>query len=341
MSIKSRSVHQPAKALTPVSPYLRWRQSVILFLALVGMFVFQGCGRDAESVVVDFNKTVEVKRPGENVPAKGLLRVSVAAMVSPKATFVYYRQLLDYIGAKLGREVQLIQRKTYDEVNQLLSTGQIDLAFICSGPYASGREKYGFEALAVPQVRGKPMYQSYLIVNKESPFLTIDDLRGRVFAFTDPNSNTGNLVPTYWLMQMGESPESYFKSVNYTYAHDNSILAVAKALVDGAAVDGHIWEYYNQRNPIYTSKTRIIKKSELFGSPPLVASATLPTLQKDRIRQLLLSMHAEPEGKRILDELMIERFIPPKEEWYDSILRMKQDLHLLERATHATAKPSK
>ncbi|MDF1592052.1 MAG: phosphate/phosphite/phosphonate ABC transporter substrate-binding protein [Desulfobacterales bacterium] len=312
----------------------------LIWLVILSMLVFsQGCGSDTDSAVVDFSKTVAVKRPGEGMPENGILRVSVGAMISPKPTFVYYRQLLDYIGAKLGLEAQLVQRKTYEETNQLFAKGQIDLAFLCSGPYTTGKEKYGFEALAVPQIRGKPFYQSYLIVNKDSRFHTLEDLRGRAFAFTDPDSNTGRLVPIYWLLQMGERPESFFKNINYTYGHDNSILAVAKALVDGAAVDSLIWEYYNQRDPIHASKTRIIKRSEFFGSPPVVVSAALPVQQKEHIRKLLFTMHQDPKGKKILNELMIEQFVAPKDEWYDSIFRMKQDLHLLETKPHATEKP--
>ena len=83
--------------------------------------------------------------------------------------------------------MQFIQRKTYDEINELIRKGEVDLAFICTGPYASGRERYGFEALATPIVRGEPYYQSYLIVNRDSPFNKFEDLRGRKFAFTDPN----------------------------------------------------------------------------------------------------------------------------------------------------------
>ena len=166
--------------------------------------------------------------------------MAVAAMFSPKETFVCYRQLLDYIAGELGRDIQLIQRKTYGEINELLGKGDIDLAFICSGPYASGRKKYGFEALAVPVVGGKHLYESYLIVNRNSPYQRLENLRSRVFAFTDPDSNTGKLVPTYWLQQQGETAESFFGKIIYTYSHDNSIMAVAKSLVDGAAVHGQI-----------------------------------------------------------------------------------------------------
>lgn len=307
------------------SHYARFLPRLLLVLTLILAY---GCGRSGDSQVVDFSKTIPVARPGDQHIEQDLeqdsLRVAVAAMISPKETFGYYRQILDYIGNHLGREIQLIQRKTYGEINELFGKGGIDVAFVCSGPYATSKDKYGFELLATAQVQGSHSYHSYLIVNKDSGFHRLEDLRGRVFAFTDPDSNTGKLVPTYWLKQMGEQPESFFGKTIYTYSHDNSILAVARGLVDGATIDGLIWEYYNQKDPIFTSKTRIIRKSEPYGIPPLVAAKSSPPDLKESIRRLLFSMHLDPEGQQILEELMIDRFIDPKEEWYDTIRSMKQ-----------------
>jgi phosphonate transport system substrate-binding protein len=300
-------------------------------IVCVCLSLIYGCGRDTDMIVVDFSRTVAVEQPGKKSPENPAFRVAVAAMISPKETFVYYRQLLDYIGNSLGRDVQLIQRKTYGEINELLGKGQIDLAFICSGPYVDGKEKYGFELLATPEVQKSHFYQSYLIANSASQFQSLEDLRGQVFAFTDPDSNTGKLVPTYWLNQLGERAETFFSKTIYTYSHDNSILAVAKALVDGAAVDGLIWEYYHQKNPIFTSKTRIIRKSELYGIPPIVASPFLAPDLKDRIRRVLFSMHQDPHGQQILGELMIDRFTPTRDEWYDSIRNMALKIASLEK----------
>jgi len=238
----------------------------------------------------------------------------------------------------MGRNVNLVQRKTYGEVNELFQKGQVDLAFICSGPYAVDKEKYGFEALATPIVREKPYYQSYLIVNKTSAYQNLNDLRGKVFAFTDPDSNTGALVPQYWLSEMGETPESFFESFSYTYSHDNSIMAVARALVDGATVDGHKWEYFQIRNPIYSSRTKVIKKSEPFGSPPLVASVALPPKDKEIIKQVVFNMHLDTNGKKTLDKLMIERFVLPDEKWYEPIRQMEIALKPSGDLTHATKK---
>jgi phosphonate transport system substrate-binding protein len=138
-------------------------------------------------------------------------------------------------------------------------------------------------------------------------------------------------VPTYWLSQIGERPETFFRKTIYTYSHDNSILAVAKSLVDGAAVDSLIWEYYHRKNPIFTSKTRIIRKSELYGIPPIVASGFLESDLKNRVRQVLFAMHRDPSGQKILNELMIDRFTPTQDAWYDSIRNIELKLASLEK----------
>ena len=298
----------------------------ILILLFAISAILSGCSNESEATYVDFSQRILVEQPGHQPKDNAYFRVAVGSMISAKETAVNYHQLLDYIAGKLGREIELVQRKTYGEINELIGQGQIDLAFICSGPYAFGKDKYGFEALAMPEVRGSYMYQSYLIVNKDSPYETLEDLSGKTFAFTDPESNTGKLVPTYWLKQQNKNPEDFFGKVIYTYSHDNSIMAVAMSLVDGAAVHGQIWEYYHRQDPAITSRTRIIRKSESFGNPPVVASSHLPPQIKLQMREILFQMHQDEAGKKILDELMIDRFIEPQQKCYEPIVAMKETM---------------
>ncbi len=320
--------------------FLYKRLRLLLTFLMAGMLANAlGCGDNTDVVVIDFSKAVAVGQSKGNSADRPRIRVAVGAMISPKETFIYYRQLLDYISKNLGLEAQLIQRKTYDEINELFGKGEIDLAFVCSGPYANGKEKYGFELLSTPQVHGSHFYQSYLIVNRDSPYHSLENLKGMVFAFTDPDSNTGKLVPTYWLGRMGERPETFFKKTLYTYSHDNSILAVDRGLVDGAAVDGLIWEYYHHKNPLVTSRTRVIRKSDHFGIPPLVTARHLSPELKERIHEIVLSMHLDPKGREILKELMIDRFIVPREEWYEGIRQMAHDLAMIEKETNAHSNP--
>lgn len=283
-----------------------------------------GCGREVDTQVVDFAKTVNepqavAYRPVDREP----LKVAVAAMISPRETVVNYHRLLEFVASRLGRPLELVQRKTYREVNELLGHGRIDLAFICSGPYATARKTYGFRAVAIPQVRGRHRYSAYLIVNRDSAYQTLADLRGKVFAFTDPESNTGCLVPTFWLAEIGEDPEQFFGQTIYTYSHDNSILAVAEAMVDGASVHEQIWEYYQRKNPVHTSRTRIIKRSTPFGNPVFVVSKNVDDAVFARLQRCFFSMHLDPDGSNILKELLIERFTPADEAWYAPIQAMQ------------------
>lgn len=296
-----------------------------IFIVLVGFLplLLTGCGREKGSTVVDFERVVRIEKPFSILPSSLVLRVAVAAMISPKETFTSYRDLLTYIGRKIGRESEFIQRKTYREVNDLLGMGRIDIAFLCSGPYAAGREQYGLNVLAVPQIQGAHDYRSYLIV-KGDAFQSLEDLKGRVFAFTDPESNTGALVPSYWLARMGKRPESYFGKLIYTYSHDNSIRAVSRGLVDGAAVDSVVWEYYRRRNNALTGATRIIRQSEPYPVPPVVSSMVLDNEERNRVSQALTSMHMDPEGRRILENLGFDRFIPPPEDWFENLVRIEK-----------------
>ena len=272
--------------------------------------------------------TTAVSRPPTDA---AVLKVAIGAMISPKDTEIYYRQLLQYIGNALNIRVELVQRKTYAEINELLTTGDIQLAFICSGPYALSAEQRGFHLLNTPEVQGRPTYRSYLIVHKDSAIASLDDLRGKIFAFTDPDSNTGSLVPRFWLLQRGVTSGDFFKSTIFTYSHDNSMYAVARGLVDGAAVDSLIWDFYAHNKSEIATKTKIIRRSEEYGIPPLVASPAMPLIQRNIIQSLLLHMHENAEGKKILGELLIDRFVLPEDSWYASIREMQQTMHQLEK----------
>jgi phosphonate transport system substrate-binding protein len=174
----------------------------------------------------------------------------------------------------------------------------------------------------MPLVKGKPIYYSYIIVHKNSPIKNLQGLRGKTFAFADPKSNSGKLVPTYMLARMNETPESYFSRFEFTYGHDKSIRAVADKLVDGAAVDSLIWEYAARRTPEQTAQTRIIATSEPYGIPPVVVRPGIDPELKKRLLEILLSAANDPEGKEILDGMMIDSFVAGDDKNYESIRTM-------------------
>lgn len=284
------------------------------------------CSKKEEGEFVHLMDKNRINSHEEGKVKKGELRVAAGGMITPKEGFAYYKKLADYIGKKLGRDVILVDRKGYSAINALLKSGEVDFAFICGGPYVDGHGEFGLELLAAPMVKGETVYYSYIIVNKNSQINKLEDLRGKKFAFTDPLSNTGYLVPYFMLKKIGETPDRFFGSYKYTYAHDKSIRAVAEGLIDGAAVDSLIWEYLNEIHPEITSNTKIIIRSEPYGIPPVVVRPGIDPELKKRLKEVFLKAHLDEEGKEILHGMMIDRFVEIEDSAYDSIRRMKETI---------------
>jgi phosphonate transport system substrate-binding protein len=246
------------------------------------------------------------------------LRVAVAAVISPKGNVESYSDLLTYIGRKLNRPVELVQRQTYAEANDLIKSGEVDLAFVCTSAYVIGQRDFGMELLVAPQVNSGTVYYSLLIVPIDSPARSMADLKSKVFAFTDPMSLTGRVYPTSLVRSLDGSPEAFFARVFFTYSHDNAIKAVATKVADGASVDSLVYDYFISRDSTIAQRTRVIHRSPAFGIPPVVVNPNLSPQLKETLRELLLQMYTDPEGQTILRNLMIERFVSVSDRIYDS-----------------------
>jgi len=230
-----------------------------------------------------------------------------------------YERWAAYLGRKVGRPVQFVQRRTYREAMEMLETGEHDFAWICSFPYAKLRDSKIFGLMAVPVFEGQPLYRSYIVVHKDRSFRTISDLEGRVFAYSDPDSNTGYIVPRQMLSDLGRNADSFFRQTFFTYSHSETIEAVAERVADGAAVDSYVWEYLNRRQPRFTAKTKIIQRSETFGFPPLVYRTGVDPELRARMTEALLTMDKDAEGHALLAELMLDRFITAPSSLYDNV----------------------
>ncbi len=257
-----------------------------------------------------------------NAKTKDTLRFGIGAVISPKETISTYRHMLQYLEEELDMPVQMVQRKNYEEMDKLLKSKDVSIAMLCSGPYVADHDDFGAELLVAPLMYGKPFYHSYIIVPIDSEIKDIDGLRGKVFAFTDPKSNTGCIAPKYILAKKGEKPDTFFKKYIFSGHHRNSIEMVANKEVDGAAVDNLVWEYMNRSDPRFTSKTKIISKSPQYGTPPIVVNPSIDPQLKDRIKKILLEMHNDANGRQILDKIFIDQFVEVPDSNYNSVREM-------------------
>lgn len=260
------------------------------------------------------------------------LKIGVASMITPVDAVKYYQDVIDYIGEQIGQPVQMVHRRTYDEMDSLLEKGEVKIAFICSAPYVKNREQFGIELLAAPSVNGKPLYHSYIIVHNDSPIRAFSELRGKTFAFTDPKSNTGKLYPTYLLKTMGFTPERFFNRFLYSYSHNKSVEMVAKKIVDSAAVESIVYEHMIKTGSPYAKQTKVIKRSPPYGIPPVVVTRDIDPAIRKKVKDAFLSMQRTPKGKAILSSMMIDGFVDVPDRNYDTIREMERAVTLNSKA---------
>jgi phosphonate transport system substrate-binding protein len=279
-------------------------------------------------MMIDLKKTVLVPViffvAAHVAVAEEELVFTVSPIVSPVSTLSSYDDFVKYLSEKTGTKVVLKHRRKYSEVNSLLKTGEAQFAFICTGAYVSGKDEFGLELLTVPVINGRTTYNSYIIVNQKSKIENFRQLKGEIFAFTDPLSLTGRLYPLYLLNTMGVKPEEFFRKTFYTTSHEKSIESVANGLADGAAVDSLIFENMMRIGDSAIKRLRIIEVSPPYGIPPIVASPLTEKSIKQLMLTALLKMADDPAGREILKGLQIERFILPNPAVYHTAVKLRK-----------------
>ncbi|MCF8168260.1 MAG: PhnD/SsuA/transferrin family substrate-binding protein [Rhodoferax sp.] len=226
-----------------------------------------------------------------------------------------------YLETRLKRPVEFVQRDRYRDTMELLQQHKVEFAWICDTPYVMLKKEVRLMSVAVNE--GKPTYRSYLIVPaRDTATRSVLDLRGSVFAFADPHSNTGYLVPRFEIKRSGADPGTFFKRTFFTWSHRKVIDAVAAGLVQGGAVDSYVWDVLNKVRPDITAKTRIAWRSEDYGFPPIVANSGVNDTDFAAMQKVLMNMNNDAQGRALMAQLKLDGFITGSPKLYDGVADM-------------------
>lgn len=218
----------------------------------------------------------------------------------------------------MQRPIELVQRRTYQDITGALLEGSVDAAWVCGFPFLQHVRELAL--LGVPVWNGQPLYRSYLIVAEQDPARELADLRGAIHAFSDPDSNSGYLVTASDLARMGETPDHFFSRSFFTFGHRNVVRAVSAGLARSGSVDGYVWDVLSQVEPGLTAGTRVIARSELLGFPPFAARGDRSRDADVMLfRQTILNLHRTASGQAALSTLFLDRIEPGSVRLFDGI----------------------
>lgn len=205
--------------------------------------------------------------------------------------------LARYLEQELDIPVRLQVATDYAGVIAAMQFKHIDLAYFGPKSYLEAAQRANAEAFVVQVLPdGSKGYHGVIITRKDSPIQSIAAAKGKIFAFTDPNSTSGTLVPTvYFVKELKIQPDKYFSKVMYSGTHEASNLAVKSGKVDLASTSDLDLARGNGKNWNSEQDFRIIWQSELIPNSPMAFRKDIPESLKEALKKAFLAYN-DPEG---------------------------------------------
>ncbi len=251
-------------------------------------------------------------------PADWPRKLTIGAIPTESSSHLTERfeGLVKYLEKRIGLPVELKSSTDYNGVITALQFKHVDLAYLGPKSYVEAAARADAEAFCLEVLEdGTQGYHGIIISKKGSGLTRISDLRGKTWAFTDPNSTSGTLVPTvYFVRELKIDPEKYFSKVSYSGSHEASILSVKAGKVDAASTndldlargEGKLWA---------AADFQVLWTSKLIPGSPMAFRKDLPDSLKKALREAFLSF-SDPAALKLLK---LKGYAPADDAVYDPI----------------------
>jgi phosphonate transport system substrate-binding protein len=238
-----------------------------------------------------------------------------------------YQALAAYLAAKLGRSVELVTVNTYESVLQDLAEKKVDAAFLGSLVAGLTFDRLGAQVLAKPEdAEGISTYRGVIFVRDDSPVRSLTDLRGRSIAMVR-TTTAAHLFPMQQMLEQGLLNGADAPRPVWVGTHDDVILETMDGRADAGAVKDRRLDAFEKRHPQW--KVRRLAASEMVPDNALVVRADLASGLGVQLRDVLLAMDRDPDGRTALQAMGMTRFVPCSvsdyQALYDLIDKMGDD----------------
>ncbi len=234
-----------------------------------------------------------------------------------------YRHISSYLADKLGIRVRL-DLVPYDQMAETLASGDAQAGFFGSYGYVLTHQNTGVIPLVRPVWQdGSSTYAGLLVVRKDKNIKTVADMKNKKLVFVSKTTTAGYVFPKAYLLQNGVSDvETYFSSVVYGGSHESAAWAVYSREADVGAVKNHIFYNLENDDPNFAEQMMVLAKSKDVPSNSFAVSPHLDSRLREKIQELLLNMHLDPQGRKKLTKFGAQKFIVTTDDHYQPCYEM-------------------
>jgi len=246
-----------------------------------------------------------------------------------------FQGIADHVGKAVGLPTKIFVSQSYNALVEAMEAGKIDVAYLGGSTYVAAYNK-GLDVvpMAVAKLQGRTYYKSCIITRPDSGIQTLQDLKGKTFAFVTPTSTSGGVGPRFYLNKNGINPEEFFKSLIYAGKHDSVFLAVKNKKVEAGAVGDVYFSRWKERGLLKYSKydepndrldspdIRLLGCQKVPGTPMVGRGS----MGKDLIAKITKALTSLPFAA--IDKLRFwgatERFVATDHAFFADLVEMKK-----------------
>ena len=273
--------------------------------------------------------------PASRVEGDAVMRsepLLVTSCMAPVAER-FVQALAELIGRRLAIETRFVHEIPWQQREQWLDEGRVQMGWICGLPYvwkvdhapdappAADLALLAAPVFAATRYEGRPVYFSDVVVRADSPFQNFEQLRGASWAYNERRSHSGFWLTRYHLA-LRDLNGDFFGRVVGAGSHERALELILAGEIDAAAIDSTVLELVLEQEPAWTQKVRVLESWGPSPAPPWLVHRRAPAGLREALRALLLQMHEDEEGRAVLQLARLARFVAVGDEDYDPIRQM-------------------
>ncbi|MTZ14948.1 putative selenate ABC transporter substrate-binding protein [Pseudomonas sp. JL972] len=252
------------------------------------------------------------------IQAAETLRVSAIPDEAPTELIRKFKPLGEYLEKELGMPVKFTPVSDYAAVVEALASDRLDMAWLGGFTFVQTRLKTG-NAIPLVQREQDEQFTSKFIT-ADPAVKSLQNLKGKTFAFGSVSSTSGSLMPRYFMLKDGIEPEQFFSRIAYSGAHDATAAWVEAGKADAGVLNASVWDKLVAAGKVNTDKVRVFATTPTYYDYNWTVRGTLDPALAEKIKAAFLALDpANPEHKAILDLQAASRFIATKPENYEGI----------------------
>ena len=252
--------------------------------------------------------------------------LAVHPLHNPERLQKMFGPIVDYINGRIkNAKLKIEASNSYSDYNEKIKTKRID--FLLPNPYQTTiAKKFGYHVFA--KMGDDDIFAGIGLVRVDSKVSKVQDLKNKVITFPAPTALAAAMMPQLYLQKNGLNLKNKEAVIKYVGSQESSILAVYHGEADVGVTWVMAWSSFAIDNPEIAKNLKILFKTKPLINNSLMVKNEVDKTLIDQVREILINMHKNEEGRKILENIKLSKFENANDQTYFAVEKFLKEFEV-------------